>query len=97
MNATTTATTTRAKGLFFTATLLHGDIPGLDSVTSFFQFRSTGSFYLFGLQGKAVQERKPIRNQSKASDHEQNSQRNQQGAAGYFQGVHLGAEAAIEL
>src|SRR5580692_8540791 len=49
------------------------------------------------LQSKSIQERKPIRNQSKAADHEQHSERDQQAAAGNFESVHVGAEATVEL
>src|ERR1039458_2284827 len=49
------------------------------------------------LQGKTVQERKPIRNQGKAAQHQQHSERDQQGTRGYFQRVHVRAEAAVKL
>src|SRR5271155_597502 len=49
------------------------------------------------LQSEAVEERKPIRNQGKAANHEQHAERDQQRARGHFQRVHARAEAAVKL
>src|SRR5271170_8321580 len=48
-------------------------------------------------QRKPVQERKPIRNQSKAADNKQYSKPDHQGARRHFQRMHMRAEAAVKL
>src|SRR5271166_70002 len=46
---------------------------------------------------ESIQKRQVIRNDGEASQDQQHAQRNQQCAAGNFDGMHVDAEAAVEL